>query len=156
MDTIYIECINYENRSEPIILYKLENGGHKGYRITVDQGWVEDTSRAYGVYFDLCHGEGDWGGFSENELEEKIAGFLRYRKKDDAERANKIARAAGFLRADYLTIWNGYRVFEPIVAEDGEAWNVGGALILITNREGRWTTGDEWQRYNQEADIEDL
>ena len=76
----------------------------------------------------------------------------------DSQRANKLAQELGFVRAEYLTNWRGYEVYEPIVADDGEIYNVAGALILQNDKECRWTTGNEWADYNadESVKIEDI
>jgi len=70
----------------------------------------------------------------------------------DSQRANRMAREDGFVRAEYLTDWNGYGVYEPIVADDGEIHFVGRVLILQNDEECRWAEPDEVERYMAEVD----
>ena len=72
----------------------------------------------------------------------------------DSQRANRLAQEGGFIRAEYLTTWRGYEVYEPIVADDGEIYNVSGALILQNDEECRWTTGEEWHEYITDDSVE--
>ena len=69
--------------------------------------------------------------------------------------ADKLAVEAGFIRAEYLTTWNGYNAYEPIVADDGKVYSIGPALILQKGDECRWAEYDEWERYNTEVGIEE-
>lgn len=74
----------------------------------------------------------------------------------DSQRANRLAQADGFVRAEFLTHWNGYEVYEPIVADDGNIYDIGIALILQNDKECRWANEDEWDRYNTEVDINEI
>ena len=65
----------------------------------------------------------------------------------DSQRANRLAQESGFIRADYLTKWRGYEVYEPIVADDGNIYNISGTLILQNEEECRWMSGEEWHEY---------
>lgn len=74
----------------------------------------------------------------------------------DSQRANRLAQSEGFTRAEFLTNWNGYEAYEPIVADDGKCYDIGIALILQNEDECRWATEDEWERYNADVDINEI
>ena len=76
----------------------------------------------------------------------------------DSQRANSLAQKMGFIRAEYLTKWRGYDVFEPVVTEDGEIYDISGTLIMQSDEECRCMTGDEWADYiaDDSVKIEDI
>lgn len=67
--------------------------------------------------------------------------------------ADKLAVEAGFIRAEYLTTWRGYRVYEPIVADDGEIYDIGPTVILQNDEECRWSTPDEAEEYIMDDSV---